>query len=117
MLREITTRLPGVKAGVEKRVHPHGFRHGWALGQVESGTSLPIIQQLLGHFLGDDDRYLRLAYRTGQGDCRGDKQDREPTGSAVARRLPTQSGCLVDTAGRRVVGPMDKSVGPRWEVG
>ena len=88
MLREITTRLPGVKAGVEKRVHPHGFRHGWALGQVESGTSLPIIQQLLGHFLGDDDRYLRLAYRTGQGDCRGDKQDREPTGSAVARRLP-----------------------------
>ena len=34
---------------VEKRVHPHGFRHGWALGQVESGTSLPVIQQLLGH--------------------------------------------------------------------
>ena len=37
------------KAGVEKRVHPHGFRHGWALGQVESGTSLPVIQLLLGH--------------------------------------------------------------------
>ena len=27
----------------------HGFRHRWALGQVESGTSLPVIQQLLGH--------------------------------------------------------------------
>jgi integrase/recombinase XerD len=37
------------KAGVKKRVHPHGFRHGWALSQVESGTSLPVIQQLLGH--------------------------------------------------------------------
>jgi integrase/recombinase XerC len=37
------------KAGVEKRCHPHGFRHGWALGQVQAGTSLNAIQQLLGH--------------------------------------------------------------------
>src|SRR5262245_1040088 len=37
------------KAGIEKRVHPHGMRHGWALSQVASGTSLPVIQQLLGH--------------------------------------------------------------------
>ena len=37
------------KAGVEKLVHPHGFRHGWALFQVQSGTSLNAIQQLLGH--------------------------------------------------------------------
>jgi site-specific recombinase XerD len=36
------------KAGVEKRVHPHGLRHGWALAQVQSGTSLKAIQQLLG---------------------------------------------------------------------
>jgi integrase/recombinase XerD len=47
-VRTLCKRL-AVKAGVEKRVHPYGFRHGWALGQVESGTSLPVIQQLLGH--------------------------------------------------------------------
>jgi integrase/recombinase XerD len=47
-VRTLCKRL-AVKAGVEKRCHPHGFRHGWALGQVESGTSLPVIQQLLGH--------------------------------------------------------------------
>jgi site-specific recombinase XerD len=47
-VRTLCKRL-AAKAGVEKRVHPHGFRHGWALGQVESGTSLPVIQQLLGH--------------------------------------------------------------------
>jgi len=47
-VRTLCKRL-AAKAGVEKRCHPHGFRHGWALGQVESGTSLPVIQQLLGH--------------------------------------------------------------------
>ena len=47
-VRTLCKRLAN-KAGIEKRVHPHGFRHGWALSQVESGTSLPVIQQLLGH--------------------------------------------------------------------
>jgi site-specific recombinase XerD len=47
-MRTLCKRL-AAKAGVEKRCHPHGFRHGWALGQVESGTSLPVIQLLLGH--------------------------------------------------------------------
>jgi site-specific recombinase XerD len=37
------------KAGVEKRCHPHGLRHGWALAQVQSGASLNAIQQHLGH--------------------------------------------------------------------
>jgi integrase/recombinase XerD len=47
-VRALCKRLAD-KAGVEKRVHPHGFRHGWALAQVQSGTSLNAIQQLLGH--------------------------------------------------------------------
>ena len=47
-VRALCKRL-AAKAGIEKRVHPHGFRHGWALSQVENGTSLPVIQQLLGH--------------------------------------------------------------------
>jgi site-specific recombinase XerD len=47
-VRTLCKRL-AEKAGVEKRVHPHGFRHGWALGQVRSGVSLNAIQALLGH--------------------------------------------------------------------
>jgi site-specific recombinase XerD len=47
-VRTLCKRL-AAKAGIEKRVHPHGLRHGWALGQVQSGTSLNAIQQLLGH--------------------------------------------------------------------
>jgi integrase len=30
-------------------VHPHGFRHGWALTQATGGTAMNAIQQLLGH--------------------------------------------------------------------
>jgi integrase/recombinase XerD len=47
-VRTLCKRL-ATKAGVEKRVHPHGFRHGWALGQVQAGVSLNAIQALLGH--------------------------------------------------------------------
>jgi site-specific recombinase XerD len=36
------------KAGLEKR-RPHSLRQGWALAQVQSGTSLNAIQVLLGH--------------------------------------------------------------------
>lgn len=47
-VRTLCKRL-AAKAGIEKRVHPHGLRHGWALAQVQNGTSLNAIQQLLGH--------------------------------------------------------------------
>jgi integrase/recombinase XerD len=47
-VRALCKRL-AAKAGIEKRVHPRGLRHGWALAQVQSGTSLNAIQQLLGH--------------------------------------------------------------------
>jgi site-specific recombinase XerD len=47
-VRTLCKRL-AAKAGIEKRVHPHGLRHGWALAQVQSGTSLNAIQQRLGH--------------------------------------------------------------------
>jgi site-specific recombinase XerD len=47
-VRTLCKRL-AAKAGIEKRCHPHGLRHGWALAQVQAGTSLNAIQQLLGH--------------------------------------------------------------------
>lgn len=37
------------KAGIEKRVHPHGLRHSRAVDLVKNGTSLPVIQAAYGH--------------------------------------------------------------------
>lgn len=36
-------------AGVEKRVHPHGLRHTFAVELDAAGTSLSVISKLLGH--------------------------------------------------------------------
>ena len=46
-------------AGVEKRVHPHGFRHTHAYELMMEGIPMPIIQRQLGHVsLATTDRYL-----------------------------------------------------------
>lgn len=39
----------GVKAGIEKRVHPHGFRHTHASELAREGIGLNLIQRQLGH--------------------------------------------------------------------
>lgn len=39
----------GLKAGIEKRVHPHGLRHAFASELSREGVSLTVIQTLLGH--------------------------------------------------------------------
>ncbi len=47
------------KAGLEKRVHPHGLRHTHAAELVREGMSVNVIRDQLGHALGVTDRYLR----------------------------------------------------------
>ena len=47
-VRAALARL-GAKAGIEKRVHPHGLRHSLAFDMAERGVSLLIIQKQLGH--------------------------------------------------------------------
>jgi site-specific recombinase XerD len=47
-LRELLPRL-AAKAGIEKRTHPHGFRHALAHEMVMNGIPLTIIQRQLGH--------------------------------------------------------------------
>ncbi len=48
-----------LRAGIEKRVHPHGFRHTHAYELMMEGIPMPIIQQQLGHVsLATTDRYL-----------------------------------------------------------
>jgi len=37
------------KAGIEKRVHPHGLRHTFAVELDAAGTSISVISKLLGH--------------------------------------------------------------------
>jgi site-specific recombinase XerD len=55
MLRRI-----GAKAGLEKRVHPHGLRHSHAVDMANEGVAMPVIQQQLGHKrLSTTDIYLR----------------------------------------------------------
>jgi integrase len=47
------------KAGIEKRVHPHGLRHTHAYELMMEGVPVPIIQQQLGHSsLATTDRYV-----------------------------------------------------------
>ncbi|MGH3201724.1 MAG: tyrosine-type recombinase/integrase [Streptosporangiaceae bacterium] len=47
-VRLLLKRL-GAAAGVEKRVHPHGLRHTFAVELDAAGTSLSVISKLLGH--------------------------------------------------------------------
>ena len=58
---QIRTLLPRLarKAGVDKRVHPHGLRHTHAFELMMEGVPMPIIQSQLGHAsLATTDTYL-----------------------------------------------------------
>jgi len=56
--RQLFPRL-AKKAGVEKRVHPHGFRHTFACEWVREGRDLHQLRRILGHSsLTVTDRYL-----------------------------------------------------------
>jgi len=51
--------LLALHAGIQKRVHPHGFRHTHASELMMEGIPMPIIQQQPGHTsLATTDRYL-----------------------------------------------------------
>ena len=57
----VRTLLPRLarKAGIEKRVHPHGLRHTHAYELMMEGVPVPIIQRQLGHAsLATTDRYV-----------------------------------------------------------
>lgn len=47
-VRELCKRL-AVRAGIEKRVHPHGLRHTYASFLLDNGVDIHHIQRMLGH--------------------------------------------------------------------
>ena len=54
-----TLRSLARRAGIDKRVHPHGFRHTHAYELMMEGIPMPIIQRQLGHAsLATTDTYL-----------------------------------------------------------
>ena len=58
-VRALLPRL-AVMAGIEKRVHAHGFRHTHAAELAREGTPLNLVQAQLGHSsLATTDRYLK----------------------------------------------------------
>ena len=57
-VRHLLKRL-GKRADIEKRVHPHGLRHSFASRHADAGTSVHLIQELLGHTsLATTSRYV-----------------------------------------------------------
>lgn len=47
-VRELLKRL-AAEADIDKRVHPHGFRHTFAVELRRAGTDIAVISKLLGH--------------------------------------------------------------------
>jgi site-specific recombinase XerD len=48
------------KAGIQRRVHPHAFRHSFAFELVNERTPLHVVQAALGHAsIATTDRYVR----------------------------------------------------------
>ena len=57
-VRTLLRRL-GEKAGIEKRVHPHGLRHTFAVQLLREGANMAVIQGALGHeSIATTSRYL-----------------------------------------------------------
>ena len=58
-VRTMSVRLTD-RAGIERRVHPHGLRHTHGFGLMMEGVPVPAIQQQFGHAsLATTDRSLR----------------------------------------------------------
>lgn len=68
-IQALVTRL-AKKAGIEKRVHPHAFRHSAACRWADNGADLRVIKKQLGHSsLAVTDRYIDHISQKAQNDA------------------------------------------------
>lgn len=73
-VRALTARL-GRKAGIDKRVHPHGLRHSHASELANEGKPMHLIQQQLGHAsLSTTSQYIAILSPKELSDGIGDRQ-------------------------------------------
>lgn len=67
-------KLLAQRAGIDKRVHPHGLRHTFAVNMLREGADLVTIQRALGHAdLATTARYVDHLYPQGLVDAMRDR--------------------------------------------
>jgi integrase/recombinase XerD len=84
----LTLKRLAEKAGVEKRVHPHGLRDAFAVDLQRQGVAVSAISKLLGHAsVASTDAYLGKLTNGEAGKILAAVEGREPTVAELAAEL------------------------------
>ena len=108
----------GAKAGIDKRVHPHGLRHSLAFDLAQRSVPTHVIQAQLGHAsLAITDRYAADAHRVTTSCAAGTGTAKSP---GRCPRLPerrTGGPRRVSARGRPRRRPDGRPTAPEWSPG